>query len=149
MLHPIRFAAFALAVANLGACQKKSVDPNEICISYPPDTTTQLLGRWELTEVTNGMNGRTYPADPAQRHEIVFDASGQARMFLNGTVQSTAPFSLRQAPSYITRQPEMFIVYGAVNGSTLQFIAALSSSTLTIAIDAADGGSQTYTRRSL
>ena len=149
MLRPVRFAALALALAAtaaLGACQKQSVDPTEICVGYPPDTATQLMGRWELTQTTSGMNGRTSPADPALRREIVFDAAGQSQTFLNGSLESTTPYTLRQATSRLTQKTETFIVYGAATSNALLYITALSPTTLSIAPDAYDGGSQTYTR---
>ena len=130
-----------LAVLFSPACQKESVAPSP----------AQLLhGRWELDYSTNGMTGRIEPADPTRHQEIIFGANRQVQFLLNGTVTSTKPYTLTQAKSYLSGKTETFITFGpgTYTNSISPYLANLSASTLTLVIDAADGPSATYVRRS-
>jgi hypothetical protein len=130
-----------LAVLFASACQKESVAPSP----------AQLLrGRWELDHSTNGMTGRLEPADHTRHQEIIFAANGQAQFLLNGAVTSTKPYTLTQAKSYLSGKTETFITFGpgTYADSISPYLANLSASAFTLVIDAADGPSATYVRRS-
>lgn len=152
MLRPTRAASLALAfltAASLGACKKATVGP-KIIDCFPTtqaDAAGRLVGRWELTQTSGGLAGRTQPADPAQKQEIVFGADGKATFYLNGTVTRAAVFTLTQAVAYVTRQPQTYVVYDFSNSATRQFIDSLTPTTLVIADDFADGFGYTYCRR--
>ena len=152
MLRPTRAASLALAfltAASLGACKKATVDPEMIsCFPAPQtDTAARLVGHWELTQTAGGLAGRTQPADPAQKQEIVFGADGKATFYLNGTITRTAAFTLTQAVAYVTGQPQTYVVYDFSSSAPRQFIDSLTPTTLVIADDYADGLGYTYSRR--
>ena len=152
MLRPTRAASLALSfltAASLGACTKATVEPEMIsCFpSTQADAAARLIGRWELTQTAGGLAGRTQPADPTQKQEIVFGTDGKATFYLNGTVTRTAAFTLTQAVAYVTGQPQTYVVYDFSNSATRQFIESLTPTTLVIADDYADGLGYTYSRR--
>jgi hypothetical protein len=105
-----------------------------------------LVGQWLLTQTDGGFSGKTIPADPAHPQEIIFTANHQVTFLLNGAVSNSTTYSLAQASSYLTRQPQTFLVYGARTGAEKQFINDLSASRLVIKEDYADGRSYYYTR---
>ena len=154
MFRSIRRAApiLILLAASLGACHKVEVVPEapKPTICFPPtpaNAAAQLVGRWELTQTSGGLDGRTHPADPARKQEIVFTAAGQASFLLNGVVTHTGPFLVVQATSYLTRKPETFVNFDPASATRpLPFIERLSASELKLAIDANDGGGSRYVR---
>ena len=130
-----------LAVLFTSACQKGSVAPKPAQF---------LLGRWKLEYFTNDMTDRFEPADPTQLQEIIFAANGQAQFLLNGAVTSTKACTLTEANSSLSGKTETFITFdpGTYTNSTSPYLANLSASTFSLVIDAADGPSATYVRRS-
>ncbi|MFC6224803.1 hypothetical protein ACFP2F_16255 [Hymenobacter artigasi] len=145
MHHSIHTLATALllSLAGLSACSKDTATPTTA------STPEQLLvGQWQQTTSTNGMTGRTSPADPAQRLKLVFTAAGQLTMLLNGTVVNTTPYSLVKRQSMLTQQLETYLVTDPGNTQVLQTVR-VDANTLVLAIDAYDGPSATYQRRIL
>ena len=130
-----------LTVLFTSACQKESVAPKPAQF---------LLGRWKLDHSTNGITGRFEPADPTQLQEIIFATNGQAQFLLNGAMTSTKAYTLTESKSYLSGKTETFITFGpgTYANSTSPYLANLSASTFSLVIDAADGPSATYVRRS-
>ena len=151
MLRPAYFASLALILftaASLGSCKKASVGPkmNTCFPSVQPSAATLLVGRWELTQTSGGLSGRTVPANPAQRLEIEFMADGQAQVLLNGTPTTTAAYTLSQRVAYLTQRPETFVEFPAPETGPSSFIAELSATTLALSQDGNDGITATYRR---
>ena len=131
-----------ILLASLPACNSKKEEPT-------PQTSDEatLVGRWELTRTIGGLAGGVRLADPSRKEEIIFSAAGQASFLLNGTVNSTLPYSLAQGTSYITRQPQTFVYYGTTRTSLNMYIEQLSATKLVLAEDAADGQGREYIKR--
>ena len=137
MFRSMRRAApiLILLAASLGACHKVEVVPEapKPTICFPPtpaNAAAQLLGRWELTQTSGGLDGRTHPADPARKQEIVFSASGQVQLLLNGAVVATFQYSVANALSIATGSPQPFIISGTPGVAYRQRIDALNDETL-------------------
>lgn len=134
-----------LAAASLGllligttACDKASPTPEKA-------SSALLAGHWELTYTTGGLAGGTQPADPSRKQAIVFTSAGQSSILLNGTVISSSPFTLTQAPA-ITGRAETFVTYAT--GSTISsFINKLLTNELVLTENVYDGFDLHYTRR--
>ena len=91
------------------------------------------------------MTGRTSPADPAKRIELVFTPTKQLITLLNGTVIGTTPYALIQKQSMLTKQLETFLVTDPGNPQQAQTIR-ISATTLGLGFDAYDASSETYHR---
>ena len=131
------FGATLLGLASLLSCSK------DTAVS-PTGTPAQLLvGQWQLATETNGMTGRSTPADPAQRRELVFTSAGQMTTLLNGTAVDTKPYSLKQQQSALTQQLETYLV---TTPGTLPQTVRVDATTLTLHFDVYDGPGATYQR---
>ena len=130
------FGTTLLGLAGLSSCSKADVSP-------PAAPAELLVGRWQLTTETNGMTGRTAPADPAQRRELVFTPAGQMTTLLNGATVDTRPYSLQQQQSTLTQRPETFLI--TIPGALPQRVR-VDATTLTFSFDIYDGGGDTYQR---
>ena len=123
---------------GLSACQKK--------LPAPELTTASLLeGRWELIQTSGGIAGRTMPADPTQKKEIMFEPNGQVQ-FLLGAAATSTTFTLTQALAHTTNRTQTFVAYGAPATTLRQYLAEVSATTLVISDDNPDGFSATYQR---
>lgn len=142
MYHPFRplLVAALVGLSAFTACQKAPVEPDS-------QAETTLVGRWQLTQTSGSISGRTQPADPQQLREIVFGADGQAQVLLNGTPVGTSAYTLSQAAAANTRRIETFINYAGPQLSGHPFIAELSATTLVLSDDYPDGLSVKYERR--
>ena len=136
--RPLAFVVLLPALAVFASCSKDA--------AAPASTSTQLLvGQWQLAASTNGMTGRTSPADPNQRQELVFTAAGQLTTFVNGTAVSTTSYALQQRQSPLTQRLETYLVTTPNQMQVAQTVH-VDATTLTIAIDAYDGPGATYRR---
>ncbi|GAA4049793.1 hypothetical protein GCM10022409_40610 [Hymenobacter glaciei] len=131
------FGIVLVGVVSLTSCSKDA--------AAPAAAPTQLLvGQWQLTASTNGMNGRTSPADPNQRRELIFTAQ-QMTTLVNGTVVNTTPYWLEQRNSPLTQHLETYLVTTHDSMQVPQRVH-VDTTTLSLAIDAYDGPSVTYQR---
>lgn len=140
MLHPSRALVIVLllSLVGLSACSKDAAVPATV---FTPEQ--MLVGHWQLTASTNGMTGRTSPADPTQRLELIFTSAGQWTTLLNGTVVQTGPYSLIKRQSMLTKQLETYLVT-APGTSQLSQTVRVDATTLVLGFDAYDGPSETY-----
>ena len=125
--------------SSLTSCESPSVAPESSAAAL-------LVGRWELIQTDGGLDGRVHPADPTRKQEIVFEASGQAQIILNGATLQTYPYTLTQATTYVSGQPKTFVSAPNINARG-QFIERISASNLVLVDDFADGMGFYYTRR--
>ena len=142
MYHLLRLLLLVIlgfATVGISACQKESLAPE-----LAPDSL--LVGRWELIQTSGGIAGRTVPADPTQKKEIMFEPNGQAQFFLNGAATTSAAFALTQALARTTNRTETFVTYGAPATTLPQYLAEVSATALVIRDDNPDGFSATYRR---
>ena len=104
MYHLLRLLLVILGFATVGisACQKETPSPE-----LAPDSL--LVGRWELIQTSGGIAGRTVPADPTQKKEIMFESNGQVQFLLNGAATTSATFTLTQALAHTTNRTEKFV----------------------------------------
>ena len=139
LLRLLLLVVSSFAAVGLSACQKEP--------SAPELTTDSLLeGRWELIQTSGGIAGRTMPADPTQKKEIMFEPNGQVQFLLNGAATTSATFTLTQALAHTTNRTETFVAYGAPATTLRQYLAEVSATTLVIRDDNPDGFSATYWR---
>ena len=89
------------------------------------------------------MTGRSTPADPAQRRELVFTSAGHMTTLLNGTAVDTKLYSLKQQQSALTQQLETYLV---TTPGTLPQTVRVDATTLTLHFDVYDGPGATYQR---
>ena len=133
------FASALLGLPSLASCSKDG--------AAPQSTPAQLLvGQWQLATYTNGMTGRTTPADPAQRRELVFTAAGQMTTLLNGTAVDTKPYSLVQQQSALSQQLETYLVTAPATMQHPLTVVRVDANTLTLNLDAYDGPNSAYQR---
>ena len=142
MYHLLRLLLLVISgftTVGLSACRKEPPAPEL--------TTDSLLeGRWELVQTSGGIAGRTMPADPTQKKEIMFEPNGQVQFLLNGAATTSATFTLTQALAHNTNRTETFVAYGAPATTLRQYLAEVSATTLVISDDNPDGFSATYQR---
>jgi hypothetical protein len=135
------FLALSLwSFVSLSACKKQAAAPKT-------STEDLLVGRWELTRTTGGIAGREQPANPSQKQEIIFGSSQQVTRLLNSVVTNTARYSLFQATSFVSGQPQTFSFYNSPGHQEKQFIEQTSATTLVIVDDHADEFGYYYVRR--
>lgn len=140
-LHPLRLRYFGFVLfagLALAGCKKETP---------APEATAQalLLGRWELTDYSGGLAGGTHPADPAQRREIIFTATGQVTALLNGATTGTAPYTLSRADA-ITGRQELFLTTTGATLFATGFIL-VTASDLFVSDNMYDGFTRHYVRR--
>lgn len=103
------YISFLLAILlGFSACKKGEASPESA-------TRALLVGRWEFVESSGGLAGRTIPADPTQKREIIFTAGGQAIGLLNGRGTGVTSYALRQADA-ITGPDETFLTCNGIAG---------------------------------
>ncbi|WP_310394302.1 hypothetical protein [Hymenobacter sp.] len=142
MFHFLRSCSFGLFLAaSLGtvSCQQGSAIPEA-------PANSPLIGRWKLTQTSEGVAGRTMPADPVRKQEVKFGTTGNAEFYLNGSRTSTVSYATVTTPSRHTGKPETFLVYGANTGTKLM-VRQLTSSKLILSEDHSDGFAHHYVRR--
>lgn len=134
------FGATLLGLASLSSCSKNTA-------VSPTGTPAQLLvGQWQLATSTNGMTGRTTPADPAQRRELVFTSAGQMTTLLNGSAVDTTPYSLVQQQSTLSQQLKTYLDTAPGTMQRPLTVVRVDATTLTLSMDAYDGPGATYQR---
>lgn len=133
------FVFFLLAGTGMQGCQKDETNPET-------ETGKLLIGRWELTQSSGGIAGRTIPADPALKQEVIFAANGQVQFLLNGAMKRSSPYSVVQERAYTSQRLESFVVYSS-STSIRDYIGSISSSTLVLNNDIFDGFTFEYVRR--
>ena len=128
LLHLLLLVISGFTIVGISACQKEPPAPKL--------TTDSLLeGRWELIQTSGGIAGRTMPADPTQKKEIMFEPNGQVQFLLNGAATTSATFTLTQALANTTNRTETFVVYSAPATTLRQYLAEVSATTLVISDD--------------
>ena len=125
---------------GLTACKRQAATPKT-------STEDLLAGHWELMRTAGGIAGREQPANPSRKQKIVFSPIHQVSWFLNGVVTSTARYSLFQATSFVSGQPQTFSFYNSPSHQEKQFIEQTSATTLVIVDDHADEFGYYYVRR--
>jgi hypothetical protein len=128
-----------LASTNLLAYFKAPVSPEAAKASL-------LVGRWQLTQTDGGPSGLVQTANPAQKHELIFD-KGKATFLVNGKVNVSCAYKLFQANSFLNRRPQTFLAYGRRNSSPKEFIERISESQLVLVEDRVGGIGYYYSRR--
>jgi hypothetical protein len=131
---------FLLAILlGFSACKKDD--------SAPTSASQRLLiGRWEFVESSGGFTGKTFPADPTQKREVIFMASGQAIGLLNGQGTGTAAYALSQADA-ITGPNKTFLTCNGIPGFVANGPIDVSATDFWLSDNSYDGFSMHYARR--
>ena len=109
-------------------------------------TPEMLIGRWEFVESSGGFAGKTYPADPTQKREIFFTASGQAIGFLNGQATGSASYAMFQADA-ITGLNKTFLTCSGIPGFAANGPIDVSTTDFWLSDNHYDGFISHYVRR--
>ncbi|WP_201986563.1 hypothetical protein [Hymenobacter rubidus] len=133
------FSLILLASLGFTACEKTAPSPESA-------TKAQLVGRWQFVESSGGSTGKTIPADPAKKYEVVFTAAGQATGLLNGTVTGTAPYTLTVADA-ITGPNKIFLNCSGIQGLFAQGPIEISGNNFYLSDNFYDGFMSHYVRR--
>jgi len=89
--------------------------------------------------------GKTYPADPNKKREIIFTASGQSIGFLNGQRTGTAYYTLSQADA-ITGPNKTFLICNGIPDFVANGPIDVSATDFWISDNYYDGFSSHYVR---
>jgi hypothetical protein len=133
------FSLFLLVVLGLGGCKKEGPTPEAA-------TQALLVGRWALVDVSGGFGGGTFPADPAQRREIIFTATSQVVGLRNGVLIGSARYSLYQADA-TTGTNKTFLRCSGLPDFVVGDIVQVSAAHLYLSDNNYDGFCAHYIRR--